>query len=78
MSTKQNTAVASVKAEMQKFEAQMKGYEDTILKLVGNKYGVTSDEFAISVMTAVKKTPKLLNCSRSSLFASVLVAAELM
>jgi recombination protein RecT len=77
MSTKQNTAVASVKAEMQKFEAQMKGYEDTILKLVGNKYGVTSDEFAISVMTAVKKTPKLLNCSRSSLFASVLVAAEL-
>ena len=72
-----STQVATVKQEMQKFEAQMKGYEDTILKLVGNKYGVSPDEFAISVMTAVKKSPKLLQCDRASLFAAVLVSAEL-
>jgi len=66
-----STQVATVKQEMQKFEAQMKGYEDTILKLVGNKYGVSADEFAISVMTAVKKSPKLLQCDRASLFAAV-------
>jgi recombination protein RecT len=78
MSTeKTTTAVSTVKQEMQKFEAQMKGYEDTIMKLVGSKYGVSADEFAISVMTAVKKSPKLLQCDRASLFAAVLVSAEL-
>lgn len=63
--------------EIKKFETQIKGYEETISKLIGNKYGMTHDEFAMSVMTAVKKTPKLLNCDRGSLFASVLLSAEL-
>jgi recombination protein RecT len=63
--------------EIKKFESQVKAYEETITKLVGNKYGITADEFAMSVMTAVKKTPKLLNCDRASLFASVLLSAEL-
>ena len=63
--------------EIKKFESQVKAYEDTITKLVGNKYGITADEFAMSVMTAVKKTPKLLNCDRGSLFAAVLLSAEL-
>jgi recombination protein RecT len=63
--------------EIKKFESQVKAYEETITKLVGNKYGITADEFAMSVMTAVKKTPKLLNCDRGSLFAAVLLSAEL-
>ena len=41
--------------EIKKFESQVKAYEETIAKLVGNKYGITADEFAMSVMTAVKR-----------------------
>ena len=52
-------------------------YEDIISNLLGNKYGITSQEFIAKTENAVKKNPDLLKCTPSSIFGSILYFAEI-
>lgn len=72
LATNTNTTLSPI----QKFENTLKGYESTILSLLESR-GISAKEFMIIALTAVKKTPKLLECDPKSLFASILTAAEL-
>jgi recombination protein RecT len=58
------------------FQSQLGKYERTVADLLGNKYGITPQEFMVKVLNAVKKTPELLNCTPQSLFGSILYFAE--
>jgi len=60
----------------QLFEKQAKGYEQIVMKLLADK-GISVDKFMVTAINAVKKTPKLLDVDRKSLFGSILTAAEL-
>ena len=59
------------------FQNNLGKYEKTIADLLGNKYGITPQEFMVKVLYAVKKTPELLKCSTQSLFGSILYFAEI-
>ena len=59
------------------FEQNLGKYQDTIHKLLGNKYGISKDEFLVKVVNAVKKTPDLLKCTPMSLFGSIMYFAEI-
>lgn len=59
------------------FQNQLGKYEKTVADLLGNKYGITPQEFMVKVINAVKKTPELLKCSPQSLFGSILYFAEI-
>lgn len=63
--------------KIQGFDMTLKKYGSTVASLLGSKYGITADEFMMSIMTAVKKTPKLLECDPKSLFGAILLSAEL-
>lgn len=58
------------------FEKNLKAYYSSIEKLLSSKYGITPEEFMMSVINSVKRTPKLLNCDPASLFGSILMGAE--
>jgi recombination protein RecT len=60
-----------------KFENHLVKYQDAVAKLLGNKYGMTPNEFLVKSLNAVKKTPKLLEATPSSLFGSILYFAEI-
>lgn len=51
-------------------------YGAHISNLLSKKYNITAEEFIVTVLTAVKKEPKLLAVSRSSLFSAVLACAQ--
>lgn len=58
------------------FEHKLGKYEKTVSDLLGKKYGITTQEFLVKVLNAVKKTPELLKCTPQSLFGSILYFAE--
>jgi recombination protein RecT len=60
----------------QLFEKQTKSYENVVMKLLADK-GISADKFLVTAINAVKKTPKLLDVDRKSLFGAILTAAEL-
>lgn len=68
--TKQLTAI-------QKFENTLQQYNKTVVDLLGSKYGISQQEFMVSAINAIKKTPKLLECTPQTLYGSILLAAEL-
>ena len=59
------------------FEKTLGKYEKTVADLLGNKYGITPQEFLVKVVNAVKKTPDLLKATPQSLFGSILYFAEI-
>ena len=59
------------------FEHKLGKYEKTVSDLLGKKYGITTQEFLVKVLNAVKKTPELLKCTPQSLFGSILYFAEI-
>lgn len=62
---------------VQDFQKVMQAYEGQVGQLLGQKYGMTPQEFTITCVNAIKKTPKLLKCNIKSLFGSILLSAEL-
>jgi recombination protein RecT len=73
---KEKVVEAKPPTAMQMFQGTMKKYESTVSELLGTKYGISANEFMVKVINAVKKTPKLLECSPASLFGSILYFAE--
>lgn len=59
------------------FQNQLGKYEKTVMDLLGTKYGITPQEFMVKALNAIKKTPKLLECSPQTLFGSILYFAEI-
>lgn len=59
------------------FENTLDKYKNSIINLLGKKYGISPEEFMVKVVNAVKKTPELLNCTPQSLFGSILYFAEI-
>jgi len=59
------------------FQANLGKYEQTVVDLLGTKYGIAPQEFMVKVLNAVKKTPDLLKCTPQSLFGSILYFAEI-
>jgi recombinational DNA repair protein RecT len=59
------------------FQANLGKYEQTVVDLLGTKYGIAPQEFMVKVLNAVKKTPELLKCTPQSLFGSILYFAEI-
>jgi len=62
---------------LKQFITNLVKYEDIISDLLGNKYGITSQEFIAKTENAIKKNPDLLKCTPSSLFGSILYFAEI-
>lgn len=58
------------------FRGNLQRYEND-LKALLQIHGVTPEKFITSTMTAVKKEPRLLECDQRTLFAAILVSAEL-
>lgn len=67
----------TIQAKLSGFSANLEKYESTVASLLGEKYGITAKEFTVSVMNAIKKNPKLLDCDQKSLFGAILLSAEL-
>jgi recombination protein RecT len=59
------------------FKETLLKYEDVISDLLGNKYGITSQEYIAKCENAIKKSPNLLKCEPSSLFGSIMYFAEI-
>ncbi len=59
------------------FTDNLNKYEKTVASLLGEKHGMSAKEFMVSIMNAVKKSPKLLECDPKSLFGAILLSAEL-
>lgn len=59
----------------QVFLQQLTTYEKPIVKLLVDQ-GMSAEKFMTVVGNAVRKTPKLLNCDRRTLFGAILTAAE--
>ena len=59
------------------FQKNLQNYNQTVIDLLGQKYGISQKEFFVSAINAIKKTPKLLECTPASLFGSILLAAEM-
>jgi recombination protein RecT len=59
------------------FQANLGKYEQTVIDLLGTKYGIAPQEFMVKVLNAVKKSPDLLKCTPQSLFGSILYFAEI-
>ena len=62
---------------MKNFLNNVSKYSEIIADLLGNKYGITAEEFIAKTQNAVKKNPDLLKCTPSSLFGSILYFAEI-
>jgi len=69
--------VQKQEAPIMVFQNQLGKYEKTVTDLLGTKYGISSKEFMVKVLNAVKKTPDLLKCNPQSLFGSILYFAEI-
>ncbi|MFA6502594.1 MAG: recombinase RecT [Parachlamydiales bacterium] len=63
-------------APLQEFNETLKRYEGIFVSLLEKK-GISPQEFMKTIVNACRKNPKLLNCNRVSLMASVLTCAEL-
>lgn len=59
------------------FRSNLGKYEKAVAELLGNKYGITPQEFLVKVSNAIRKNPELLRCSSQSLFGSILYFAEI-
>lgn len=59
------------------FQNTLGKYEQTVTDLLGSKYGISTQEFMVKVVNAVKKNPELLKCNPQSLFGSILYFAEI-
>lgn len=64
------------KGAIKQFEGVLKSYDTHIDSLLKSKR-MDPQEFKVSVVNAIKKNPALLECEVSSLFGSILTAAEL-
>lgn len=73
----ENQQIEKKETAISVFQLQLGKYERTVADLLGNKYGITPQEFMVKVLNAVKKTPDLLKCSPQSLFGSILYFAEI-
>lgn len=58
------------------FSLVLKNYEKSIAQLLQSKYGISAEEFYVTCVNAVKKSPKLLQCDPRSLFGAILLSAE--
>lgn len=58
------------------FTKQLSGYEQTISEMM-QEHNVSPKKFMIYTGNIAKKTPKLLECDRPSLFGAIFAAAEL-
>ena len=58
------------------FEGQLVKYKDNLKSLLG-QYGQSPEHFIATVSNVLKRTPKLLDCDRGSLFGAILKSAEL-
>lgn len=74
--TKVETTQSKALTPAQMFESQAKMYENTVMQLLGDR-GISPKKFMVTVINAVKKTPKLLDVDRKSLFGAILTSAEL-
>lgn len=68
---KQSTELSPI----QVFESQVSSYKGNIRDLL-TTYGMSENEFMITTINAVKKTPALLSCDRKSLIGAILTSAE--
>lgn len=60
-----------------KFENTLRnGYGNSLRNLL-RENGMSEDKFIVTLVTAFKKTPKLLECDQKSIFGAILTAAEL-
>lgn len=73
----ENNKLAEVSKQYDLFRSNLGKYEKAVTDLLGNKYGITSQEFIVKVSNAVRKNPELLRCSSQSLFGSILYFAEI-
>jgi recombination protein RecT len=73
----ENNNINEISKEYDLFRSNLGKYEKAVADLLGNKYGITPQEFIVKVSNAVKKTPELLKCSSQSLFGSILYFAEI-
>jgi recombination protein RecT len=62
-------------ANFNSFRKDLSKFEKSVSRLL-SKNNVDMDKFMVTVENAIRKTPNLLYCERSSLFASILTAAE--
>ena len=58
------------------FRRQLTKYDNTIIKLCSEDNGLNKEKFMAVAENAVRRNPKLLQADRSSLFGSILTAAE--
>lgn len=58
------------------FRKDLSKYQETVLKLLKETNNTTVDKFMVTVENMVRKNDKLLECDQSSLFGSILTAAE--
>jgi recombination protein RecT len=74
----QSTAVATAKkpTQLDVFHSQLTKYEGDIKALLAI-YNMDPNKFITMTLNAVKRTPKLLECDPKTLFASIMVSAEL-
>lgn len=77
MEQTQQTQVSILSQKIKGFSDNLNKYESNVASLLGEKYGMTAKEFTVSIMNAIKKTPKLLECDPKSLFGAILLSAEL-
>jgi len=73
----QSTGLSQLSQKVRGFNDNLSKYENTVASLLGEKYGMSAKEFTVSVMNAVKKQPKLLDCDPKTLFGAILLSAEL-
>ena len=73
----ENNQLKEVSEQYDLFRSNLGKYEKAVADLLGNKYGITTQEFIVKVSNAVRKTPELLKCSSQSLFGSILYFAEI-
>ena len=73
----ENNKLTEITKQYDLFRTNLGKYEKAVTDLLGNKYGITPQEFLIKVANAVRKTPELLKCSSQSLFGSILYFAEI-
>jgi len=77
METETQIVTQQKKSPIVAFENTLDKYKNSIINLLGKKYGISPEEFMVKVVNAVKKTPELLNCTPQSLFGSILYFAEI-
>ena len=73
----ENQQIEKKETAISVFQNQLGKYEKAVSDLLGNKYGISPQEFMVKVVNAVKKSPDLLKCSPQSLFGSILYFAEI-